>query len=291
MIHQEEVNPRTGLRASSNEVVSPRNILVATDFSGASNRALEHALCLARTYNSQIFLAHVVPLDLTLAPEVAEATQERMRRAARAGMDEIRASKCFFAVPHQEIVREGPLWPNIAALIEKYNIDLMVVGTHGVGPVKKLLIGSSAEHIFRQARIPVLTVGPDVHREPLYEIELKNILFATAFGPGAERQAAYAFSLAQQHRSRITLLHVEEHAGQELAIVHGCRSWSRSRLICTASRCFAWSGETPSKRSCVRQKIRTQTSSFSAPKRRTAWLAMCLTLQPIKSSATLPARF
>ena len=220
MIHQQEVNPRTGLRASSNEVVSPRNILVATDFSGASNRALEHALCLARTYHSQIFLAHVVPLDLTLAPEVAEATQERMRRAARAGMDEIRASKCFFAVPHQEIVREGPLWPNIAALIEKYNIDLMVVGTHGVGPVKKLLIGSSAEHIFRQARIPVLTVGPDVHREPLYEIELKNILFATAFGPGAERQAAYAFSLAQQHRSRITLLHVERHAGEEQAIVH-----------------------------------------------------------------------
>lgn len=50
-----------------------------------------------------------------------------------------------------------------------------------MGPVRKLVIGSSPEEIFRQARIPVHTIGPDVWREPRYGIELKNILFATAF--------------------------------------------------------------------------------------------------------------
>jgi len=41
---------------------------------------------------------------------------------------------------------------------------------------------------------------------------LKNILFATDFGPGAEKAAAYAFSLAQEHGAHLTLLHVIESA-------------------------------------------------------------------------------
>jgi len=219
MIQEHQINQHTEPWPSLYSAVSLARILVATDFSKTSDRALEHALALARTYNSRIFLTHVIPVDLMMAPELAEASRGQMRQAAREGMERTLTSGRFFGVPHEEIVEEGALWPCIEALITKHDIDLVVVGTHGMGVVEKLLIGSSAEQIFRQARIPVLTVGPDVQREPLYGIELKNILFATAFGPGAERQAAYAFSLAQEHRSRITLLHVEQHSDQEQAIV------------------------------------------------------------------------
>jgi nucleotide-binding universal stress UspA family protein len=219
MIQQHEVKRHSKLQPSVHPGVSLANILVATDFSETSDRALEHALCLARTYNSRIFLAHIIPVDLMMAPELAEASREQLRQAARAGLQRIRTSGRFFQVLHEEIIEQGALWPNIEALIKKHAIDLVVVGTHGKGFVQKLLIGSSAEEIFRQARVPVLTVGPGVRREPLYGVELKNILFATDFGLGAERQAAYAFSLAQEHRSRITLLHVEQRSDQETATV------------------------------------------------------------------------
>jgi len=73
--------------------------------------------------------------------------------------------------------------------------------------VLKVLTGSSAEQIFRQARIPVLTVGPAATAQPLLEAEFKNILCATDFGPGAEREVAYAFALAQEHSAKLTLLH------------------------------------------------------------------------------------
>jgi nucleotide-binding universal stress UspA family protein len=134
-------------------------------------------------------------------------------------MDRIENSGRFFGVPHEVIIEEGSLWPNLEKLINKLGIDLIIVGTHGKGAVAKVLIGSSAEEVFRQARVPVLTVGPGVEREPLYGVELKNILFATDFGRGAERQAAYAFALAQEQRSRITLLHVEERDDDPEAIV------------------------------------------------------------------------
>jgi nucleotide-binding universal stress UspA family protein len=58
----------------------------------------------------------------------------------------------------------------------------------------------------------VLTVGPKVKGEIASEVDLKNILFATDFGPGAEKAAAHAFSLAQEHGARLTMLHVIQEA-------------------------------------------------------------------------------
>ena len=219
MIKKTEIRQRIKSRLLADERISPSRILVATDFSQTSDRALEHALSVARTYNSRIFLAHVIPVDLTMVPELAKPFREQMHRAAREEMERILASGRFFGISHEEIIQEGTLWLNIEALIRKHEIDLVVLGTHGMSHARRMPIGSNAEEIFRQVRIPVLTVGPAVEREPLYGIELKNILFATAFGMDAERQAAYAFSLAQEHRSRITLLHVQQHPDQEEDIV------------------------------------------------------------------------
>jgi hypothetical protein len=50
------------------------------------------------------------------------------------------------------------------------------------------------------------------YRRSAKEIEFKNILFATDFGIGAEREAEYAFSFAQEHQANVTLLHVVAHA-------------------------------------------------------------------------------
>lgn len=220
MIQEQCLYPQTKPWFPAETPISLANILVATDFTETSDRALEHALTLARTYNSKIFLAHIIPVDHMMAPELVEVAREQLSGAAREGMSRTVAPGRFIGVSHEEIIQEGALWPSIEALIGKYGINLIVVGTHRKGYVKKLLIGSSAEEIFRQARIPVLTVGPDVLREPYYCVELKHILFATDFGPGVERQATYAFSLAQEHRSRITLLHVEQRPDEEQSIMH-----------------------------------------------------------------------
>jgi 2-polyprenyl-3-methyl-5-hydroxy-6-metoxy-1,4-benzoquinol methylase len=113
------------MKENTDPRVSLAKILVATDFSKTSDRALEHALSLARTYDSRIFLAHIIPVDLMMAPELAEASREQLRRAAREGLERIRTSGRFFEMPHDEIIEEGALWPNIEALIKKHAIDLV----------------------------------------------------------------------------------------------------------------------------------------------------------------------
>ena len=200
----------TGAAVKQGTKVSLAKLLVATDFSPASDRALEYGISLARRYNSQIYLTHVITLDAypMVAPELAAETEAKQRREASERFEEIEKSGRFYGLRRETVIAEGSLWPTIENLVRKYEIDLVIVGTHRLGTVEKLVIGSNAEQIFRQARIPVLTVGPAAKGEAPYEVEFRNILFATDFGPGAEREAAYAFSIAQEHRARLTLLNV-----------------------------------------------------------------------------------
>ena len=190
-----------------------KSILLATDFSPASNKALEYAASLARRYGSAIYLTHVITRDgyPLVSPDYAAFSLEKMHAEARQGFREILKSGQMIELPYKILIQEGNLWPSIEELIKTYNIDLLVVGTRGVGAVEKVLIGSGAEEIFRKARVPVLTVGPSATKEPLYEIEFKNILFATDFGRSSKREAEYAVSLAQEHCSRLRLLHVLPH--------------------------------------------------------------------------------
>ncbi|HYW36734.1 MAG TPA: universal stress protein, partial [Terriglobales bacterium] len=146
-----------------------------------------------------------------MSPELAASSFQKMRAEAEEGFRKLLKSGRLMALPYKAIIQEGNLWPALEESIKKYDIDLLVVGTHGIGAVRKVLIGSGAEEIFRKAVVPVLIVGPSAGNEPQYELEFKNILFATDFGKGVEREAEYAFSLAQEHHSRLRLMHVFQH--------------------------------------------------------------------------------
>jgi nucleotide-binding universal stress UspA family protein len=127
----------------------------------------------------------------------------------------------FEDVPHRTYLGHGNVWGGLSGLIRAHAIDLLVVGTHGRAGVGKLLMGSVAEEIFRQASCPVLTVGPKVFgraRLPLVpnwghdlaplELELQEIIYATDFSHDSLAAAPYTISLAREFQARLVLLHV-----------------------------------------------------------------------------------
>lgn len=201
-------------QVQANRLVDLKTILVTTDFSTVSDRALDYAISLARRYESRIVLAHIVASggDVYLAPEMAAATHESGFSIAQEQMGQVLISGKLRDVKHETVIEQGPFWPMLEPLIARYEADLVVVGTHNVKGLEKFFLGSVAEQIFRQTKRPVLTVGPAVQGKTLPEVEFKNILFATDFGVGAEREAAFAFSLAQEHGANLTMLHVVPHA-------------------------------------------------------------------------------
>ncbi|PYT68629.1 MAG: hypothetical protein DMG39_20475, partial [Acidobacteria bacterium] len=88
--------------------VSLTKILVTTDFSPGSDRALDYALALARRYDARIYLTHVLAPDpfLYAEPSLAEATYEKVRQAAEQGMADILVSGKLRGVPHEVRLEE-----------------------------------------------------------------------------------------------------------------------------------------------------------------------------------------
>lgn len=194
----------------SKSLVRLRNILCATDFSSISEAALLYAAAIARRYDSQVYVAHVIRPDAyqLVPPEASVTALTQTRRYAEQHMGELLVSGRLRGIPHQVLLGEGELWSVLSNMLAEHDVDLVVVGTHGRTGIRKLLLGSAAEEIFRLAPCPVLTVGPRVPREVPSEVELRHILYATDFTPTAEPAAAYALSLAQEHRAHLTVLHV-----------------------------------------------------------------------------------
>jgi len=194
--------------------VSLARVMVATDFSSVSSRALDYAVSLARRFRSQLYLTNVITYKGhgVMEPEVGAVPREQLLSDAKAQAKAVVESGRLYGVPNEVLIEEGALWSVLEDLIEKHKIELLVLGTHGMSGSMKVLFGSSAEEIFRHARLPVLTVGPAVTLDAPFEAEFKTILFATDFGPGTDREAAFAYSLAQEHRAKLVLLHVIPHA-------------------------------------------------------------------------------
>jgi nucleotide-binding universal stress UspA family protein len=88
--------------------------------------------------------------------------------------------------------------------------DLLVMGTHGRRGWKRLLLGSVAEAVLREAPCPVLTVPPQASATRSEAVTFKRILCATDFSPSSLQALGFALDLGRQANGRVTLLHVVE---------------------------------------------------------------------------------
>ena len=194
------------------EALKPRSVLIATDLSEASEKALRYSLALARLYGSRFCLAHVVSsLGLTMAgPGAIAACEEAASREAAELEDSLIRSGALNGIQYKFIVRQGELWPELRAIIREQSTDLLVIGTHGRHGVGKLFFGSVAEQLFRQAGCPVLIFGPHSQQLPWVGLSLRarTFLFATDFGPASLHGLPQAIAAANQFGAKLAFLSI-----------------------------------------------------------------------------------
>jgi nucleotide-binding universal stress UspA family protein len=145
-------------------------ILVPTDFSEPSAKALGYGKALARLFGADLHVLHVInarpfagtppaegyipelPEFMSQLETIARATMSRL--VERAGPEDVTATTAIrWGRPHVEIGRYA----------REHDIALVVMGTHGRGVVGHLLMGSVAERVVRTAPCPVLTVREREH--------------------------------------------------------------------------------------------------------------------------------
>jgi len=140
-------------------------ILVAIDFSPHASNALKWARSLADALGAKLILLHVVDHVIGAvaglgaeAGSVADvAPLHVLREQADKRMGELKA-----LIPDaQTVVREASPRPAIVDAALELNCQMIVMGTHGHSGLEHLLLGSVADYVVRNSKVPVLTIHGD----------------------------------------------------------------------------------------------------------------------------------
>jgi nucleotide-binding universal stress UspA family protein len=147
-------------------MVNIRRILVPTDFSEYALPAVRYAAELARKFSAELILLHVVPDTILALPDAVMPTPapladlEAMVASGKQGLANVIASEQLSDLQPRAEVRIGSPAAEIIAAANDLKADLICIGTHGRTGILRVLLGSVAEMIVRQAPCPVLTVRP-----------------------------------------------------------------------------------------------------------------------------------
>jgi nucleotide-binding universal stress UspA family protein len=163
-------------------MIALKKILVPTDFGEAADAALTYARALARNFDASVDVLHVaedvssrmfagevyVAVPATLQKDIEEmARKELDRRLIDNDPNPI--------VMHRMIITSNAPALSIVNYAKETGADLIVMGTHGRGPLSHLLMGSVAERVVRLAGCPVLVV-----RHPEHEFVVPDALAVVA---------------------------------------------------------------------------------------------------------------
>ncbi len=143
-------------------------ILVPVDFSPCSEAAFRMALSLARVYQAEVILLHVIDtraLDALNRSGLALPSEEkgqlkRLRHHARLNARRLLELEEGKGLVVRRLLAEGAPFVEIAKVARSERVGLVVMGSYGgaVGSVDKIFFGSTAEKVVRTAGCPVLTV-------------------------------------------------------------------------------------------------------------------------------------
>ena len=143
-----------------------KRILCPVDGSGTSNRGMQEAIKLAKDQHAKLKFVHVIdtyfpiidgvgnfiPVDISeVLHENAEAVIERAKKAAKdAGQEvEVEVVESVGGRPSTSIVEQAGSW----------QADIIVMGTHGLRGITRMVMGSDAENVVRTSVVPVLLVS------------------------------------------------------------------------------------------------------------------------------------
>ncbi len=143
-------------------------ILVPTDFSEASEKALRYAVRFGEQFGARITLVHVFepiiyPAEMGYVPAEMQLDSDSLRENALKRVQELANKHLQPPLRGTALVRSGSPFNEIATVARELQADLIIIATHGYSGLTHLLLGSTAERVVRHAPCPVLVVREREH--------------------------------------------------------------------------------------------------------------------------------
>ncbi|ROZ75432.1 universal stress protein [Ramlibacter sp. WS9] len=144
-----------------------QRILVATDGSTLSKKAVRSGIDLAAATGAELIALNVVPRyptsyfegGMTVSPTEVANTEKRWADRGQAVVDRVRDSAQAEGVKAKAVVARSDLVAEaIMAAARKYKCDLVVMASHGRKGIKRVLLGSETQHVLTHCTVPVLVL-------------------------------------------------------------------------------------------------------------------------------------
>lgn len=190
-----------------------RSVLVPLDGSSFGEHALPLAIGIARRAGAALKLLHVQVPFVALPPEsgayLGAPLEAEVDRRQRAYLDGVQQRLAAFSVGVSAKILEGEVAPTIQAHAEEEKVDLLVMSTHGRGPLARFWLGSVADELLRDVPVPMLLVRPqdgaaDLSADPAP----KHVLLPLDGEPLAEQIIPQAVEIGKLFDADYTLLRV-----------------------------------------------------------------------------------
>ena len=141
-----------------------KKILCAVDLSEHSKQVAEYAATLAKTLNASVIVVYTAPslsqyVGFHVPPNTIENFVGEIVTGAEQSMENF-VNENFAGIEAKGQVLIGYAAEEILNRANDENADLIVMGTHGRKGIDRILFGSVAEKVVKNARVPVLTIRP-----------------------------------------------------------------------------------------------------------------------------------
>lgn len=182
-----------------------KKILVPTDFSDQAENALRVAAELAKKYNAEIYLLHLLELPLHQIDALGAHSDlpEAMffMKLAHKRFEEVMKKDFLKGITVHETTEFHKAFEGIIDTCHKLRIDLIVMGSHGISGFKEMFIGSNTEKVVRTSDIPVLVIK---NRHKNFDID--NFVFASDFNKDNKETYKQATELAKAFEAKMHLV-------------------------------------------------------------------------------------
>jgi nucleotide-binding universal stress UspA family protein len=184
-----------------------KKILVPTDFSEQAEHALKVAAEIARNHDSDIYLLHM--LELPLQGVDAYGSHNELPEAiffmkmAQKQFDSVLEKDYLQNLTVHQTIKADLSFSEIRNTCDELSIDLIVMGSHGTSGLSEVFIGSNAEKVVRNSKVPVLVIKNN--HENFF---IDNFVFASDFKDESKTAYKQAVNFAKKFDATIHLLMV-----------------------------------------------------------------------------------
>jgi len=186
-----------------------KKILVPTDFSEQAENALRVAADLARKHGSEINLLHMLELPMQLVDGASGGSKSDLPEAlffmklAHQKFKKMMSAPFLEGIKVHESAEFNAAFEGIMEYTEKYQADLVVMGSHGATGLQEFLIGSNTEKVVRHSKVPVLVIKTQ-HEN----FTIEKFVYATNFREENHNAFKQALNFANDNNAKLHLLYI-----------------------------------------------------------------------------------